>query len=267
MMTHKTCTQCNNTLPAEAFRTRTKRRPGRRDCRYLESWCLRCAQARANRYYAEKLKGKPRFTAEDRRAWREREWKAKGKQPPLYKPVWYQRLEQMGRGYGLACRGRKRKRLTAREQWVSRLKRECPELYVKGMSVDALCYRARYHLDPVFRERETARALRRKSYGCLDDGSLSSQIVQSLFARATHCLYCGSEMHTTDKTMDHVMPRSAGGWHSKNNVVICCKRCNAAKAARLPRDWLRRVPTERRDLVRAHWTKIGALNEQPFLAA
>ncbi len=54
---------------------------------------------------------------------------------------------------------------------------------------------------------------------------------RSVFARDGHrCQYCGSPA----ENIDHVVPRSRGGAHSWDNVVACCRRCNAAKEDYLP---------------------------------
>ncbi len=45
------------------------------------------------------------------------------------------------------------------------------------------------------------------------------------------CQYCGS---TKRLTLDHVIPRSKGGKHSWDNVVIACERCNSLKGDRTP---------------------------------
>jgi 5-methylcytosine-specific restriction endonuclease McrA len=42
--------------------------------------------------------------------------------------------------------------------------------------------------------------------------------------------YCGS---TQRLTLDHVIPRSKGGQHSWDNVVIACATCNSLKGDRL----------------------------------
>jgi len=49
-----------------------------------------------------------------------------------------------------------------------------------------------------------------------------------------HCQYCGR--HFSDLTLDHVMPRSRGGPTSWENVVACCKACNARKRDRTPEE-------------------------------
>lgn len=45
------------------------------------------------------------------------------------------------------------------------------------------------------------------------------------------CQYCGSKKQLT---LDHVIPRSKGGKHTWDNVVIACKRCNSYKSDRTP---------------------------------
>jgi len=45
------------------------------------------------------------------------------------------------------------------------------------------------------------------------------------------CQYCAS---TKNLTLDHVIPRSKGGKHRWDNVVIACERCNSRKGDRTP---------------------------------
>ena len=67
---------------------------------------------------------------------------------------------------------------------------------------------------------------------------------KNVFRRDDHtCQYCGTRSH--DLTLDHVMPRSRGGPTNWENVVACCRRCNALKRDRTPteaRMALRRAP-------------------------
>lgn len=51
------------------------------------------------------------------------------------------------------------------------------------------------------------------------------------------CHYCGEAVPPRELTMDHVVPLIRGGKTAKNNVVPCCKRCNAAKKYLLPIEW------------------------------
>ncbi|MGK7875108.1 MAG: HNH endonuclease [Xenococcaceae cyanobacterium] len=45
------------------------------------------------------------------------------------------------------------------------------------------------------------------------------------------CQYCGNRKQLT---LDHVIPRSKGGKHSWDNVVIACEPCNSHKGDRTP---------------------------------
>ncbi len=58
---------------------------------------------------------------------------------------------------------------------------------------------------------------------------------KNVFRRDDHtCQYCGVRSH--DLTLDHVHPRSRGGPTSWENVVACCRRCNATKRDRTPQE-------------------------------
>jgi len=67
---------------------------------------------------------------------------------------------------------------------------------------------------------------------------------KNVFRRDDHsCQYCGKR--SFDLTLDHVIPRSRGGPTSWDNVVACCRRCNASKRDRTPDEAkmeLRRTP-------------------------
>jgi len=54
---------------------------------------------------------------------------------------------------------------------------------------------------------------------------------KAVFARdGSLCQYCGRPADC----IDHVYPRSKGGEHEWENVVACCRSCNAAKGDTLP---------------------------------
>jgi hypothetical protein len=44
------------------------------------------------------------------------------------------------------------------------------------------------------------------------------------------CLACGA---TEDLTVDHVLPRSAGGGNGRDNLQTLCRSCNSRKGSRL----------------------------------
>jgi len=49
-----------------------------------------------------------------------------------------------------------------------------------------------------------------------------------------HCHYCGKEAKLT---LDHVIPLSKGGKHSKDNVVPACEHCNKSKGNKTLEEW------------------------------
>lgn len=44
------------------------------------------------------------------------------------------------------------------------------------------------------------------------------------------CKRCGS---SDDLTMDHVIPISKGGLHTKSNIDVLCRKCNSSKGAKI----------------------------------
>ena len=57
-----------------------------------------------------------------------------------------------------------------------------------------------------------------------------------VFDRDGHaCVYCGASGISLE--LDHVMPQSRGGEDGIENLVSCCRSCNAAKGAMTPQEW------------------------------
>jgi 5-methylcytosine-specific restriction endonuclease McrA len=50
------------------------------------------------------------------------------------------------------------------------------------------------------------------------------------------CQYCDKKLTIKDCTIDHVIPKSKGGKHTWNNVVIACRKCNQKKGSKLPKE-------------------------------
>lgn len=46
------------------------------------------------------------------------------------------------------------------------------------------------------------------------------------------CVYCSSALDAKTATIDHVVPRSAGGLTSYDNTVAACSRCNSLKGSK-----------------------------------
>ncbi len=57
-----------------------------------------------------------------------------------------------------------------------------------------------------------------------------------LLRDAYTCQYCGATPGRDDLTMDHVLPRSRGGYHDWTNLTTACKRCNQIKGSCTPEE-------------------------------
>lgn len=65
------------------------------------------------------------------------------------------------------------------------------------------------------------------------------------------CQYCGKQ--TKIITLDHVIPRRAGGMHTWDNLTTACMSCNRRKGGKRPDEAnmpLRRIPAEPRPTAR-----------------
>jgi 5-methylcytosine-specific restriction endonuclease McrA len=60
--------------------------------------------------------------------------------------------------------------------------------------------------------------------------------VKDLFEKqGRKCFYCKDSMEEHNFTVDHFLPKSEG-FTIRNNIVICCKKCNQAKGNYFPTD-------------------------------
>ncbi len=58
---------------------------------------------------------------------------------------------------------------------------------------------------------------------------------RNVFARDHNsCQYCGKRCHTSELSLDHIIPRSQGGTATWQNIVCACVRCNVRKGGRTP---------------------------------
>lgn len=77
-------------------------------------------------------------------------------------------------------------------------------------------------------------SIRLKIHGVERDWKVPALSRREVLRRDKHqCQYCGSRHKLT---LDHVIPRSRGGKHSWENVVIACEGCNTCKSDRTPQE-------------------------------
>jgi 5-methylcytosine-specific restriction endonuclease McrA len=274
----KHCRACGETKPLSEFRivrTTSRRKDGSpRPWVGPHSKCMECERARQrsdrNRELCRARVAKrralnPGLRVEERRREAEKAGRVYRTQQEI------NRIAAERREAEKAARSQRQPRPPS-TRWIERMKVELPDLYDPTAKVDTLVRRARYHLDPSFKARELERAARRhaQEHGArlTSDGSLTPAVVQRLFAEAKHCPYCTLPMSPRRKTLDHIVPRTRGGWHSISNALVCCYSCNSSKADSTPEAWLGKLPSERRHEVQRLWRRImRADTAQGFLCA
>lgn len=60
--------------------------------------------------------------------------------------------------------------------------------------------------------------------------------------RTTHCPYCNVKLNAFSSELDHIVPLDNGGYHSKENSLICCRKCNRSKYNKNLEDWFGLYP-------------------------
>jgi len=67
------------------------------------------------------------------------------------------------------------------------------------------------------------------------------KVARQIHARDGHaCRYCGATAQTSGAALqlDHLTPRAAGGLDNPANLVVACRRCNAARQDRSLAAWI-----------------------------
>lgn len=61
------------------------------------------------------------------------------------------------------------------------------------------------------------------------------KIVQRIWEKTNGvCWYCGAKMQAfLDFTIDHILPRCAGGGDEEGNLAPCCSKCNSMKGTKI----------------------------------
>jgi hypothetical protein len=88
------------------------------------------------------------------------------------------------------------------------------------------------HQDPHYKEKASDIP---SMVGHIDSGitagGVSEHVRQDVFDRdGRKCVECGS---TENLSLDHIVPRTSGGGHGKENLQTLCRRCNSSKNNRL----------------------------------
>jgi 5-methylcytosine-specific restriction endonuclease McrA len=66
---------------------------------------------------------------------------------------------------------------------------------------------------------------------------LTTNELEQIKKEYPYCVYCGSKK---DLTTEHIKAIIKGGFHTKENVMIACSKCNASKNSTSLEDWLQK---------------------------
>lgn len=78
-----------------------------------------------------------------------------------------------------------------------------------------------------------------------NDGTITKEVYSELIKEFDICPYCGKPLGMSNIHLDHIVPLSKGGTHSKFNVLACCETCNLRKRSKPINEWLKEVPPSR----------------------
>ena len=68
---------------------------------------------------------------------------------------------------------------------------------------------------------------------------------RNIYARDhNRCQYCGKKHSMSELSLDHIIPRSAGGEATWENMVCACTKCNVKKGGRTPKQAHMRLITK-----------------------
>lgn len=84
------------------------------------------------------------------------------------------------------------------------------------------------------------RPRRRELIRSQSDGTVTAEFLLRLYRRRS-CHYCRAKTRKRERTADHVIPLSRGGYHSAKNLVMACQACNIAKANQTKDEFMRFV--------------------------
>jgi 5-methylcytosine-specific restriction endonuclease McrA len=70
-----------------------------------------------------------------------------------------------------------------------------------------------------------------------NDGAGSSHEAETPRWVLKLCFYCSRPLTRRDRTRDHLIPLSRGGWPGAANTVPACRRCNVAKGSMILREY------------------------------
>lgn len=126
-------------------------------------------------------------------------------------------------------------------------------------------YRKNYRDRPdvKLRQRGYEQIKRAIRFGVPYSTEIGQQYITTLDLLGGTCCYCGVILSTDNEHADHIVPISAGGRTTPDNLICSCAKCNLSKHNKNMEEWYREQPffSEERlqqiYAIRDHWRAIG----------
>lgn len=209
-MKTKKCSLCGSLLPTSDFSRDQQKSDG------LTSRCKACISAQCKAYRQSDL-GKKQY----QKRLASGEFAERGRR--YYSSPQGKAIRQRFRDSEVAKKYRRSKRRKELER--ARYHRPAGQAAAK-----------RYRLSPAGRAKIARDRVKRRAATRSITATLTAQEWGQILDHHNHkCVYCGA----TEKrlTMDHLMPISRGGEHTKDNVVPACANCNSRKHDKTPEEF------------------------------
>jgi 5-methylcytosine-specific restriction endonuclease McrA len=77
-----------------------------------------------------------------------------------------------------------------------------------------------------------------------DNGTVTKEAIKDLYSTAKTCPYCGIKITRQNRSIDHLEPLSGDGYHSVDNIIVCCRSCNTHKLNMPFHKWINKLNQE-----------------------
>ena len=210
----KVCRKCNDNKPAYEYRRG-------RICRACER-----AYGRAYNHSAVGMARARAFYKTDKQKQKNHRWRMSEKGLAWWKACWRsEHGKATHKAYRQSDKGRERLRKYRQSEKGMELRR------IESKAPSSKDRARRYRTSPKGRQMIVQAASRRRSLIREQKPTLTTQEWRGILAKSNgRCAYC---KHEAKLTMDHVIPLSRGGSHTKENVVAACGPCNFRKSNKL----------------------------------
>lgn len=206
---NKICTKCKKILPISEYSTN-------------QSWCNKCRAAQNRDRVGSTKKLIPKIEEDAKECLECREMK-------LLTEFYNSKRGRLGKGsYCKACQNKRFKQSKEYQNEVTKR------------------YRAR-HRERYLSDHRIHQFNRKSKIKASSDGSIDDLFLKELYS-IEQCYYCKKYIDQNDRTLDHKMPLSKGGVHSKENCVMACFSCNSSKGSKTDVEFLKILYDKEKDI-------------------